>query len=133
MKKKFSLFMASVFRYVKELEIEIKILLILIGIIYIYTIYFLIIVGEKMPIFSFYPVTELIILTILLDGIIRKKYWAWILGILVFGATLFTTNIPTIISKICFKKSLSFEDLLSIILKSFITLFLIISRDYFEV
>jgi len=133
MKKIFSLLIASVLKYVKELEIEIKILLILIGIVYIYTIYFLVIVGEKMPLFTFYPATELAILTLLLYGIIRKKYWAWMLGILVFGMTLITTNFPIIISKFYHKIPLNFTDKISVILKSVITLFLIISRDYFEV
>lgn len=82
---------------------EIKILLILIGLGCIQELIFLSIVLKYMPDFKFYPIWNIYILLITMFGISVKRYLAWILGILIFGISLLTNELPMIIIGIFYK------------------------------
>lgn len=65
--------------------------------------FFCFIVLRYIPDFQFYPIWNLYMLLITMFGISVKRYWVWILGILIFGISLLSNELPMIISGIFIK------------------------------
>ena len=123
----------SIRRYFIKLELEIRILLLLLMFQYVGLLFFLSNVSKKMPVFTFFPIYHLILFSFIIIGIIYKKYWGWLLGIIWYGFCLLTNDIPRIISKVYWKHSLESSEIIGIVLKIIIVFFFIISEDLFDI